>query len=86
MRTPALSGEKIGYCTGCIALLHLPMCTRACWWGLVGLLLFQHLLTSRAQQEDAAEVALQALTGAPGSPQQQQQQWSGRQGVRAMGM
>ena len=39
-------------------------------------------------KEDAAEVALQALTGAPGSPPQpqQQQQWAGRQGIRAMGM
>lgn len=38
------------------------------------------------KQEDAAEVALQTLVGAPGSPPQQQQQWMGRQGVRAMGM
>ena len=39
-------------------------------------------------KEDAAEVALQTLTGAPGSPpqSQQQQQWAGRQGIRAMGM
>lgn len=71
-------------------LLRPPLRTRACIAGLAFASTKIYADTTRVKQEDAAEVALQALTGAPSSPpqqqQQQQQQWMARQGVRAMGM